>query len=132
MLTKAAAGSSGKPSTLESKHMTAAERWGAYDEASTLSILLRNLLALDSMGVLFAESEVGDGDVVQHNIEVVSALCEDPADVATDHLHVGSFERPSRGLHVSPENSAAAMHSSLAHWQAMDKDAWWLGTPHAW
>ncbi len=46
------------------KHLTLCASAEAYDELGALGLLLRNLLGLDRGGVLLAEGELRDGDVV--------------------------------------------------------------------
>lgn len=58
----------------------------AYNEAGSLCFLLCHLLSLHSSSVLSAESKVGDGDVVQVDIEILCSLCQYPPDISADHL----------------------------------------------
>ena len=57
-----------------------------HDEACPLRILLRNLLGLNSMGVLSAEGELSNGHIIQVDVEIGSPLSQDPADVPADNL----------------------------------------------
>jgi hypothetical protein len=64
-----------------------AARWGAYNELSALCLLLCHLLGLDGRGVLLAEGEIRDGDIVQDDVEVLRPFRQDPPDVLADDLH---------------------------------------------
>ena len=59
------------------------------DEARTLGILLRNLLLLDGLGELLSEGHVGDGNVLERNVELGGALDEVGADALRDGLALG-------------------------------------------
>ena len=49
--------------------------------------MLRHLLAFYSMCVLLAEGQIGDGHIIQHDIEEEGTLSENPPDVPADHLY---------------------------------------------
>ena len=59
---------------------------GAYNELGTFCILLRNLLALDCMCVFFTEGQVGDGHIIQDNVEEECTLCQYSSDVSAHNL----------------------------------------------
>lgn len=44
-----------------------------HQKAGTLSLLLCDLLVLNSLGELRSESEVSDGNVIEDNVEVLRA-----------------------------------------------------------
>ena len=73
-------------SCCHASHAPAEQEEGPHNEAGSLGVLLSNLLALHSMRVLFAEGQIGDGHIVQHDVEEVGALREDSADVTADNL----------------------------------------------
>ena len=55
------------------------------DETGTLGVLLGDLLLLDSLGELATEGHVGDGDVLESDVE----LCGAAGEVGTDALGNG-------------------------------------------
>lgn len=59
------------------------------DEACPLSILLRDLLLLDGLGELLSEGHVGDGYVLELDVELLGALQEVGADAVGDGLTLG-------------------------------------------
>ena len=59
------------------------------DEAGALGVLLGDLLLLDGLGELLAEGHVGDGDVLEGNVELGGAAGEVAADALGDGLTLG-------------------------------------------
>lgn len=66
------------------------------DEGRSLGFLLRDLLGLDGGGVLPAEAELGNGDVVQDDVEISGAvgqlLADQHGDLLTLRDQLGSVE----------------------------------------
>jgi hypothetical protein len=58
-------------------------------EASTLSLLLGDLLVLDGAGKLGAKGQVRDGNVVQDDVELLGTRVERLAAVCRHHLSLG-------------------------------------------
>jgi len=59
------------------------------DEAGTLSVLLGDLLLLDSLCELATEGHVGDGNILEGDVELSGALGEIGADALGDGLTLG-------------------------------------------
>lgn len=59
------------------------------DETGALGVLLGDLLLLDGLGELLAEGHVGDGDVLESDVELAGALHEVGADALGDGLALG-------------------------------------------
>jgi hypothetical protein len=59
------------------------------NEARALGLLLCNLLLLDGLCELLAEGHVGDGDVLEGNVELAGALEQVCADFVGDGLALG-------------------------------------------
>lgn len=59
------------------------------DEASALGLLLGNLLLLDGLGELLAKGHVGDGHVLEGDVELVGALRQLGADAVRHGLALG-------------------------------------------
>lgn len=59
------------------------------DEAGTLGILLGDLLLLDGLGELLTKGHVGDGDVLEGDVELGGALDQVVADPLGDGLTLG-------------------------------------------
>ena len=59
------------------------------DEAGALGVLLGNLLLLDGLGELLAESHVRDGDVLEGNVELGGAAGEVGTNTLRDGLALG-------------------------------------------
>ena len=57
-----------------------------YNEARPLSFLLCHLLSFYSTCVLSAESEVGNGNIIQIYVEILRPLGQDSPDISADHL----------------------------------------------
>mmetsp|Transcript_82073 Transcript_82073/g.180383 ORF Transcript_82073/g.180383 Transcript_82073/m.180383 type:complete len:225 (+) Transcript_82073:90-764(+) len=57
---------------------------GEHEVAGSLGLLLRNLLRFDGLLVFGGEAEMGDGNVVEQDVEVLRALREVVADRAAD------------------------------------------------
>ena len=58
----------------------------AYNESRSFSLLLCYLFSFNSTSVLSAESQVGDGHIIQVDVEVLRSLCQDASDVSADNL----------------------------------------------
>ena len=71
-----------------------------HNELCTLGVLLGDLLGLDGVGVLTAKGQLGDGHIVQHDVEVVCPLRQDAPDVPADNLCHANFSalEPVRNL----------------------------------
>ena len=75
-----------------------------HDELGPLRLLLRHLLGLNCTSVFPAESQVGDGDIVQHQVEVLCTGCQQRADVPADHL---------RSMNASTAAPCGCNHANL-------------------
>lgn len=61
-------------------------RCSPYNEARPLCLLLGHLLSFYSTCVLSAESEVGDGNIIEVYVEILRSLRQDAPDISADHL----------------------------------------------
>lgn len=85
---------------------------GTHNELGPLRLLLRHLLGLHCPGVFPAEGEVGDGHIVQQQVEVLCPRSEQRADVSADHLLTCNLPFRATALHDlhTPRGKTAASH----------------------
>lgn len=86
-----------------------------YHKLRSLCILLRNLLRLHSGRVISAECELSNGHIIQNDVEVLSALGQDPPDVTADHLETMSFVRSASTRSMTHRDYCAQIKSIASH-----------------